>query len=480
MAFLKRANAMVVHPRISYRGWGGIRKVASTGSSRNLTDQAREILGAPLSSDTHLVTHCTIVASVDVDSVPGVKLGNVKVGSTMVNRKWADYYIKPQCSQFVNNNGDSWSRDVLRMAYPTFIGAHNFQEHVQIEEQSKGRIIDAAARDIGDSLYIDILVATDRKHAALVQDIESGKMATLSMGCTTDFTICSQCGHFAVDETQLCNHIKYAKLNTFMDDAGQKRVIAELCGHKDYGENPDAPGGVRFIEASWVAVPAFPGAVMRNILAPGEATEAQVRKVLASPPPQWSETAVAKAATLTVPSQTYTRTAFDFGGGKDEEEGDAAPEAPKAPFQDIEDALYENLKTRVRERIEKEITQKNMEEVSADSTMEPNDNIIKEGARKRYAASLNALVRGASSEAAVVNAVAEINAAYGVRVPASVYRTALRVGSVTRYATADRFLFACKKAAGRDLSPAEVRVVVRVGTLLARWESSNNPNPHSK
>ena len=64
------------------------------------------------------------------------------------------------------------------MAYPTFVGGHNFQEHVQIEEQSKGRIIDAVARDIGDSLYVDILVATHRKHAALVQDIQAGKMAT--------------------------------------------------------------------------------------------------------------------------------------------------------------------------------------------------------------------------------------------------------------------------------------------------------------
>jgi hypothetical protein len=480
MAFLKRAHAMVVHPRISYRGWGGIRKVASSGTSRNLTDQARDILGAPLSSDTHLVTHCTIVASVDVDHVPGVKLGNVRLGSKTVDRRYADYHIKPQCSQFVNNNGDSWSRDVLRMAYPTFIGAHNFREHVQIEEQSKGRIIDAAARNIGDSLYIDILVATNHKHAALVQDIQSGKMATLSMGCTTDFTICSQCGNFAVDETQLCDHIKYAKLNTFMDDAGQKRVIAELCGHKDYGENPDAPGGVRFIEASWVAVPAFPGAVMRNILSPGDhAAEAQIRKVMASPPSPWSAMAVAKAATLTAPSQAYTRTAFDLGS---DEEGEETPEKTpeKTPFKDVEDALYENLKTRVRERIEKELTRENISEGdSPDATMEPNDSIIKEGARQRYAASLNALVRVASSQVAIVNAVAEINSAYGVTVPTSVYRTALRVGPVTRYASADHFLFACNKAAGRDLRPAEVRVVVRVGTLLARWASNNNPNPHS-
>ena len=482
MAFMKRANAVVVHPRISSRGWGGIRKVASSGSSRNLTDQAREILGSTLDPDKHLITHCTIVASVDTDNVPGVKLGNVKVGSKTVNRRWGDYYIKPQCSQFVNNNGDSWSREVLRMAYPTFIGAQNFQEHVQIEEQSKGRIIDAAARDIGDSLYIDILVATDRKHAGLVQDIESGKMATLSMGCTTDFTICSQCGHFAVDETQLCDHIKYAKLNTFMDDSGQKRVIAELCGHHTYDENPDAPGGVRFIEASWVAVPAFPGAVMRNILSPGEVSDEQVRKVLASPPTQWSDTAIAKAATLSVPSGTYTRKAFDFGdeGEGEGDKAEAAPAAPSKPFQDVEDALYESLKSRVRERLEKDMAQANVEAAPAvDDVMEPNDNIIKEGASRvahqRYKASLQTLVRVASSEVALVEGAAQIDQTYGVEVPRHLYRTALRAGNPTSYSSVQRYLFACRKAAGGELSPAETRVVIRLGTLLARWASVNNP-----
>lgn len=481
MAFLKRANAVVVHPRITGRQWGGIRKVASSGSSRNLTDQAREILGSPLTSDQYLVTHCTIVASVDVDSVPGVKLGNVKVGSKTVNRRWADYHIKPQCSQFVNNNGDSWSREVLRMAYPTFIGAHNFREHVQIEEQSKGRIIDAVARDIGDSLYVDILVATDRKHAALVQDIEAGKLATLSMGCTTDFTICSKCGHYAVDETQLCDHIKYAKLNTFMDDAGQKRVIAELCGHHTYDENPDAPGGVRFIEASWVAVPAFPGAVMRNILNPAEVSEEQARKVLASPPPQWSSSAVPKAAALSVPAHEFSgRTAFDFGG--DDEGGEEeAPAEPQAPFKDVEDALYESLKTRVRERIEKEMAQKNIEDQpDPEPAMGPNDNVNKEARLKYHAASMETLVRVASSEAALVEGVATLDAAHGLAQPRVLYRTALRAGIPTKYASPERYLFACRKAAGRDLSSAEIRVVVRVGTLLARWASTNNPPTHSE
>jgi len=472
MAFLKRANAMVVHPRISGRGWGGIRKTASAGSSRNLTDQAREILGGSLSSDDYLVTHCTIVASVDTDKAPNVKLGNVKVGTQTVNRQWDDYLIKPSSSQFVNNNGDSWSRPVLRMAYPTFIGAHNFREHVQIEDQSKGRIIDACARDIGDSLYVDILVATNKKHAALVQDIQSGKMATLSMGCTTDFTTCSKCGHFAVDETQLCDHIKYAKLNTFMDDSGQKRVIAELCGHQSYNENPDAPGGVRFIEASWVAVPAFPGAVMRNILDPSAASDDQVRKVLASPPPQWSDHAVAKAASMSA-------LAFDFGGGgDDEDDAPAKDEKPSPPFQGIEDAVYEALKVRVKERLERDLAQKAVEdsEPEPDGTMEPNDSIIKEG--RAHSTSVKALVRVASSEVALVDGIASVDAAHGVKVARHLYRVALAAGVPTEHPSLDRYLFACKKAAGRDLSTAEIRVVVRVGTLLAQWADNNNPKPH--
>jgi hypothetical protein len=475
MAFLKRASAVVVHPRISGRGWGGIRKTASAGSDTNLTDQAREILGGSLSSDDYLVTHCTIVASVDTDNATNAKLGRVKVGSQTVNRKWADYLIKPECAQFVNNNGDSWSRDVLRLAYPTFIGAHNFREHVQIEDQSKGRIIDAVARDIGDSLYVDILVATNKKHAALVQDISSGKMATLSMGCTTDFTTCSKCGHFAVDETELCDHIKYAKLNTFMDDTATKRVIAELCGHQSYDENPDAPGGVRFIEASWVAVPAFPGAVMRNILDPSQAPDAQVRKVLASPPSQWSDHAVAKAASMSA-------VAFDFGDdeGGEEDAPAAADAKPSSPFQGIEDAVYESLKVRVKERLERDLAQKAVEdsEPEPDATMEPNDSLIKEGSTG-HRTSVNTLVRVASSPVALVDGLASIDSVHGVKVARHLYRVALEAGVPTEHPSLDRYLFACKKAAGRVLSTAEIRVVVRVGTLLARWaDDNNNPKPH--
>jgi hypothetical protein len=492
MAFLKRANAMVVHPRVSGRGWKRTRRVASAGATnRNLTDQAREILGGALDPDQYLFTHCTIVASVDTEAPPDVKLGKVKVGSKTVDRRYADYLIKPQCSQFVNNNGDSWSRPVLKAAFPTFIGAHNFLEHVQQEEKSKGRIIDAVARDIGDSLYIDILVATSRKHASLVQDIESGKMGTLSMGCTTDFTLCSQCGHFAVDETELCDHIRHAKLNTFMDDQNQKRVIAELCGHIDFTENDDAPGGVRFIEASWVAVPAFPGAVMRNIMATPEGTnksDSEIRAILASPPQFWSDSAMAKAAKL--------HTGFDFGGDEGEEGGEA-PAEDEAPFKALEDQLYNQVTDRVKKRLQREMREQNTEKALSEDAFSvsdaPNDSIIKEGfdnpartrsrvagarreaAAQRYRSALQTLVRVASSDIALVEGVASTNLDYGVRVSRDVYRTALRVGAIHKYPDPKSFRRSVRKTAGRELTPAELRVVVRVSTLLSRWEGFNNP-----
>ena len=151
------------------------------------------------------------------------------------------------------------------------ISVHNC-EHIQIPELSKGKIIDAAARDIGDSVYVDILVATDRKHKDLIEAIGSGTLSTLSMGCQVSHTQCTQCGNVAEDESQLCRHIRYFKGQTFLDPKGHRRKVAELCGH--YLDT----NSVRFIEASWVAHPAFSGAVLRSILDPKTAELAEAAR----------------------------------------------------------------------------------------------------------------------------------------------------------------------------------------------------------
>lgn len=464
MAFLKKAKAMVVHPRVSFGSWSGIRKVASKGAtSKDLTAQAREILGNSLNSENYLLTHCTIVASVDVEVARGMKTGLIKSGSKHINRKYLDFLIKPQCSQFVNNNGDSWSREVLKLAYPTFIGGFNFQEHVQIEEQSKGRIIDAVARDIGDSLYVDILVATDRKHAALVSDIESRKLTTLSMGCTTDFTICSQCGHCAVDETELCDHIKYSKLNTFIDDQGVKRVVAELCGHHTYDSNPEAPGGVRFIEASWVEVPAFKGAVMREILTASSANDEKLKRVHSAPVPQWAGFSAMKAASVEM---------------KAEGEVGAAPEVPPMPFKELEDSIYDMVKENVRKRIKSEV--ESAKSSLVDSAMAPNENVMKEAKDKMlYLRSLDTVVRVASDKKALLGGVIKTNENFGVSIPKKLYRLASNLGPFSRYDSFRSYEVACRKL-HPSVTTAELRVVVRLGTLLSHWERVNNPKKLSR
>ena len=481
MALMKYAKAVVVHPRASGAVWSNIRKTASSVAtpSKNLAEQASGILGEAFTTDRFLLTHATIVASVDVDAVPNVKLGTVEDGSRRINRKFADYYIKPECSQFVNNNGDSWSRDVLMKSYRTFIGAHNFLEHVQIEAQSKGRIIDAVARDIGPSVYVDILIATDRKHAQLVQDIESGKMATLSMGCTCEFTQCSQCGNVAVDETDMCEHVKYGKLNTFFDEQGQKRITAELCGHSSHGDT----GGVRFIEASWVAVPAFQGAVMRNILDPATVSPAVVEKaaaILASPPAEWGTSAL-RAASLQLRQAQDDE--FDFGGDAPpaDEAKPVEEKKPDSPFADVEEDVYKAIKDRVRQRLEQDI---NPPPPPPPLPTEPNDNLQREAGMTRTAAqaahkkAVETLLRVASSDVAFVDGLAEIDAAFGVRVSQSVYRAPLQAGALDGYLSPDQYAKACSRYAKRSLTSAETRFIHRVGKLLDQFRSSRLHHPN--
>ena len=146
---------------IGRKQWGNVRAAArqsgkiakdfrptKVAMASNLVERATQLLGKPFNPKNFLLTHATIVASVDVESPQGVKLGHQMEDGFRVNRRYGDYRVKPVCDKFINNNLDAWSRPVLLKAFETFVGGHNFVEHVQIESQSRGRIIDAVARRI--------------------------------------------------------------------------------------------------------------------------------------------------------------------------------------------------------------------------------------------------------------------------------------------------------------------------------------------
>lgn len=499
MAMPKTADAHLIHPSVTKTEWSNIRvsgkgiRIASEGLQDNLIERASSFFSKPFNPKDYLLSHATIIASVDSKSPPDIKTGSMVVDGFKIDRRYPDYCITPETQKYINNNKDAWNRYVLSMAYPTFVGAHNFVEHVQVEALSKGRIIDAVARDIGDSIYVDILIATDRMHKDLIKAIQNRKMGTLSMGCTVDGTICTKCGHWAADETEMCTHIKYMKGNKFFDEQGVQHVIAELCGHQDISPT----GGVVFVEGSWVKAPAFTGAVLRNVLESTPEINTRAAQVLATPPPQWSPEAQLKAARFgssnvvasdfeTPTHQSFTVDDYSeddngfFAGWMDEEESneDEGKEKKKRPLEDVEDELEQFVLDRVKTRIKDKLHQKTLDrEVGEDdSSMAPNDNLIKEGTTKTaYIAGLDMLVKVSNSDVELMDAVASFNARVGVHIPVPIYRAALQMGCHTNFSNVEEFKSACESVLEHKPTLLETKTILRLSKLLSQRRALREP-----
>lgn len=251
--FKKTANAAIADPSLKNEDWQKMwGKRAFRGCQLDGDHPFCKTASQKVAADTskYLLSHCTIMSSV------------------MTEEGEEDYLIKPETSHLVNNNDDAWTNDVLKLSYRSFVGAFNFVEHFQNSKYAKGHLLDAVLRKInisdGGAIWVyfcDILVATDITHEKLVSDIRKGDVRYLSMGCVTDLVICSYCGSRVTDASTYCNHLQFQKGTFLADDNGIPRRIAELCGHKSMPN-----GGVKFVEASWVGTPAFPGAAKRNIV----------------------------------------------------------------------------------------------------------------------------------------------------------------------------------------------------------------------
>jgi len=463
MAFLRYANAKVVTPQLHGLEWDRIR--VASGAKRldsSLKKKAEDVLGEPFTPDRFLLTHSTIVCSVDAVSVPGVKTGSKVVeGSSTINRKYSDYRVTSETDKYINNNLDCWSRGVIKKSYKTFVGAHNFVEHVQVEELSKGRIIDAVLRDVGESIYVDILVATDKKHAELVDSIVKGEMNAMSMGCSVDFTICTKCGHVAADEPQMCAHVKYEKGNVFYDEQGNKHRVAELCGHENEGET----GGVTFIEASWVAVPAFKGAVARNILEmPSLDANPNHDDTLNQVPQQW----LSKSAS--------SKLAFDFsedeGEGEESKEEAAKPADPASMLDEIEGVVKDAVIDRLRKKLEKEIreglAEKELQPATSDATT-TDDTIIKEGSKRQslYLKALGVAVKVASTRSEAISNVRLVNDRFDVYLPPYLYKIAEKMQPAQKYKKVGTLISSAENIHGGKLTQKDILRLVRLAKLLS-------------
>ena len=466
MPMIRYAYAAVQPSRLYEGGWDRVRVAAKQSRmDRNLVTQASEILNEDFDPKKYLLTHCTIVASVDTYAPKGSKVGAATVDGKSVVRKTAAYRIKPECDQFINNNIDSWARPVLLKSFETFRGGHNFLEHVQKEELSKGRLLDAVARDIGPSIYIDLLVATSRKHTELVSSIEAGELTTLSMGCSIDGSTCTKCGHWAADETEMCEHVRYEKGNVFYDDEGVRHRVAELCGD----ESLEPTGGVQFIEASWVKVPAFRGATMRNVIEIATAAQSdkvarRLGEVLTAPAPFYS-------IGRSVAASVRTASEDPFGGGAEPSaEEPAAPESNSKDLDALEEEIRGHIMERVRKKLKDQISQSDLKESILPSDA-PNDGIVKQAART-YRAALGDVVSTARTGSELMGRVARINARAGVSVPGNLYRVALQVGATSHHDDLEAYLAACRVSLGRSPTGTEARTLIRLSALLTAFHRS--------
>jgi hypothetical protein len=482
VAFNKFANAALVKPAITFAGWDEIRSRA-TETTFNVRNASKVVLDK-YDPKQYLLSHCTIIASVDTEQVDQ-PLGKMVVENFQIDRKYADWHVTPGTLKYINNNNDCWERKLLMASFRTFTGGENYVEHIQIPELSKGKIIDSAARDIGDSIYVDILVATDRKHKPLVKAISDGTLKTLSMGCQVQFTLCTKCGNVAYDETQLCPHVKYFKGSDFYDSFGKKRKIAELCGHVT-----EEPGSVRFIEASWVANPAFTGAVLRSILTAGDIENLQGKMSFAfSQPIRANDNGImSKAARLIVPEHVRRVLSEDFGTDPQEstpKEEDKKPEA--SPLSKAVDDLANTIRDHVVKKVRDEISKDEVSNLGLDENRE-NESIIKSSLQssqwRAIAKSVLASTRDVSIAKKVLwGLILHKNGGWASLVKTGsfsgrellavsrqidlmtkrsfkagesrVYSTVLAVNGMRPYKDTDAFLTACRNVLGRDLTSEE-------------------------
>lgn len=502
MAFRKFARAAVIQPNIDLRGWTGLQ-------NPQLKTAAKVVL-QEYDPKAFMLTHCTIIASVDTE-VSDEPLGKLMVDGVQIERKYADWLVTPQTSQYVNNNFDAWERKLLLACFRTFVGGENYVEHIQIPELSKGKIVDAAARDIGDSIYVDILVATDRKHKPLISAITSGQLQTLSMGCQVEFTTCTKCGNVAYDETQLCNHIRYFKGNEFVDALGKKRRIAELCGHIQ-----EEPGSVKFIEASWVANPAFPGAVLRNILSPEEiAGIGKKMSVAFHQGPRVQTGGIPKAARYLGADVdgSQARIAWLIGAEFGEQEqggqgegggggmgmGDAGEPKPEPSAMDkAVDEFVGELREKALAKLRSEMNKDD----TTPGDENRNNTIIKEALKhpawRGIAKTVLGMTKGdlgvakklflgmvlfksggwgavranrsfTGREVLAVARVLDLTSKRRTMIAGEnrLYRAVLQVGGTDRYQNDQAYLTACRRVVGRDLTPPEKEALIVRGRLFA-------------
>jgi hypothetical protein len=178
-----------------------------------------------------------------------------------------------------NQNGDyfRWEDELLRLrpdqirVYATWIEKPNLLNHDAMK--IVGKIVDTWP--IKGEKSVDMLLATEKAgNTWLVKKVEALKIRDVSMGCSVEYSLCSECGNMATNETEWCEHLHPNKLNL----KGKK---SPKTGNMVYEDNR----GVTGMEVSWITFGegADPCAKTKQVLAKRAINWGAIREIMRSP-----------------------------------------------------------------------------------------------------------------------------------------------------------------------------------------------------
>ena len=281
-SIFKIANTQVLN---TVEQWNDFKKIAGLETAIvEVKDEEKK--------ESKTVDNFKVVAEVDPEKFVYIHT-TIMAGITTEDN---GFWITPETEKYINDNNDSWTCDDLKQDYPTFRKAITFVEHDQNIERAKGKCIDAIARKLPDTILIDVLFSVDKRHVDLVNNILSGIINAVSMGCSTEKTICSICGNEATDSKNYCTHIRNGKGKLFKCSDGKMRKAAEICK------------GNTFIDVSLVANPAFAGAVFRNILSSNQLSNQLLANIISNKIENFNinDNLFSKAASTNIENQEKT------------------------------------------------------------------------------------------------------------------------------------------------------------------------------
>lgn len=213
---------------------------------------------------------CTLKISkvASINELAKVEPSIEKTASTIITKKddnflyfWAHAVTASDDPQnpIANRNGDIFTLEECRKAYPTFIGRNLHLDHdTSSVAKAVGKVFDAKllhdplARNGKGEYYIGCLCGVDKvAHPDIAMKVAHGVIDSVSMGASVEKNTCTICGAECTTPEQFCKHLH--NLGRTDPETGK------LCTAINHG--------VTFVELSLVGTPADPEALMQQVFA---------------------------------------------------------------------------------------------------------------------------------------------------------------------------------------------------------------------